>query len=56
MPKRARPIAERSTQVRRLTAERTPIATPKVSQMTAAPKTSQSVLGARFTISLLTEV
>ena len=37
------------------TAERTPIVTPNDSQMTAAPRTSRSVRGARVMISLRTE-
>ena len=54
--RRARtPSRVRSIQVRRLTAESTPIATPKMSQIVAAPAISQSVLGARWMISLRTE-
>ena len=46
IPKSAKPIATRSTTVRRLTAEITPIATPTTSQMIAAPTISESVRGA----------
>ena len=55
MPKSAKPIARAVDDGRRLTAERTPIATPNVSQMIAAPTISQSVRGARSMISLRTE-
>ena len=54
MPKSAKPIAARSTIDRRLTAESTPMPTPTTSQMIAAPKISQSVLGARSLIWSLT--
>ena len=46
----------RSITVRRLTADTTPMETPKVSHNVAAPAISQRVLGARLTISLLTEM
>ncbi len=55
IPTSAKPIAARSVTVRRFTAESTPIATPKVSQMIDAPMIRKSVLGARCMISLLTE-
>ena len=46
MPKSAKPIARRSTTVRRLIAETTPIRTPTVSQRIEAPTISEIVLGA----------
>ena len=55
IPNSAKPIAARSTTVRRLTAEMTPIATPNVSQIVAAPAISHSVRGARSMTSLRTE-
>ena len=50
MPKSAKPIAARSTIDLRLTAESTPMPTPMTSHKVAAPKISQSVLGARSVI------
>ena len=41
IPMRTNPIAARSAAVRRLTAESTPIDTPRMSQMMAAPKNEQ---------------
>ena len=49
-------MANRSTTVRRRTAEMTPTATPITSQRTAAPAIRSSVRGARAMISALTEV
>ena len=46
MPKSAKPIAMRSTTVRRLIAETTPIRTPPISQRIEAPRISESVRGA----------
>ena len=46
MPKSAKPIARRSTIVRRLIAETTPIRTPPTSQIIEAPAISESVRGA----------
>src|SRR5205085_2596814 len=45
MPKSAKPIAKRSNNVRRLTAESTPIATPNTSQSVAAPAISHQLRG-----------
>ncbi len=56
MPKSAKPIASRSQIVPRLSAERTPIETPMISQMVAAPTISESVLGVRSIISSRTAV
>src|SRR3954467_3319098 len=47
MPKSAKPIAKRSANERRRTAESTPTATPEDSQSTVAPAISSSVRGAR---------
>ena len=47
MPNRTKPIAMRSAAVRRLTAEMTPIVTPRMIQIVAAPVIRSSVRGRR---------
>ena len=55
IPKRTKPIAARSATDWRRTAERTPIDTPTVSQMVAAPMMRSNVRGARSSIWLRTD-
>ena len=46
-PASATPIAARSKTLPRRSAESTPVATPAISQMTAAPTASEIVTGSR---------
>ena len=49
-PASATPMEKRSKRVPRLSAESTPIDTPAISQITAAPIASESVTGMSLTI------